>query len=163
STGRARRTSAAAVVGRVTSPGAGREGPPVHGRVVAGGAAAADAEGRPVRHLVSPRRETHETPALGTPPTPYDIPVPLLHPAPGTLGEYRGKVLLVVNLASRCVFTPQYAGLEDLYRAYRDRGLVVLGFPCNQFLWQEPGTADDIKATCAVRYGVTFPVFAQAK
>jgi glutathione peroxidase len=91
----------------------------------------------------------------------YSIPVTTLEDTTDTLDQYRGKVLLLVNVASKCGFTPQYAGLEELYRAYRDRGLVVLGFPGNQFLWQEPGTADDIQATCSVRYRVTFPVFAK--
>ncbi|WP_088257067.1 glutathione peroxidase [Fimbriiglobus ruber] len=100
---------------------------------------------------------------MTNPPTIYDIPVTRLDGTTTTLNEYRGKVLLVVNLASKCTFTPQYAGLEELYRTYRDRGLVILGFPCNQFLWQEPGTADDIRATCSLRYGVTFPVFAKVK
>lgn len=92
------------------------------------------------------------------PETIYDIPVTAADGTTRTLGEYRGKVLLVVNVASKCGFTPQYAGLEELYRTYRDRGLVVLGFPCNQFLRQEPGTADDIRSVCALKYGVTFPV-----
>lgn len=90
----------------------------------------------------------------------YDIPVTAADGTATTLAEHRGKVLLVVNVASKCGFTPQYAGLEALYQKYRDRGLVVLGFPCNQFLWQEPGAADAIRA-CGVRYGVTFPVFAK--
>jgi glutathione peroxidase len=93
----------------------------------------------------------------------YDIPVTALDGTIGTLGEYRGKVLLIVNVASRCGFTPQYAGLEDLHRTYKDRGLVVLGFPCNQFLWQEPGTADDIRTFCSLKYDVTFPVFAKVR
>jgi glutathione peroxidase len=91
----------------------------------------------------------------------YSIPVTNLDGTATTLEPYSGKVLLIVNVASRCGFTPQYAGLEELYRTYKDRGLVVLGFPCNQFLWQEPGTADDIKATCSSKYAVTFPVFAK--
>ncbi|HEX4609662.1 MAG TPA: glutathione peroxidase [Urbifossiella sp.] len=89
----------------------------------------------------------------------YDIPLTALDGTGRTLGEYRGRVLLIVNVASRCGFTPQYAGLEGLYRTYRDRGLVVLGFPCNQFLWQEPGGAADIGAFCSLKYNVTFPVF----
>jgi glutathione peroxidase len=78
-----------------------------------------------------------------------------------TLDEFRGKVLLIVNTASKCGFTPQYAGLEALYRRYRDRGLVVLGFPCNQFGRQEPGTAGEIGAFCERNYGVSFPIFAK--
>ena len=75
--------------------------------------------------------------------------------------RYRGKVLLFVNTASACGFTPQYAGLEELQRHYGDRGLVVLGFPCNQFGHQEPGTEAEIGAFCEKNYGVTFPMFAK--
>jgi glutathione peroxidase len=74
------------------------------------------------------------------------------------LAQYRGRVLLVVNTASQCGFTPQYAGLEKLYRDYRARGLVVLGFPCNQFGRQEPGRASQIRSFCQTRYGVSFPM-----
>jgi glutathione peroxidase len=77
------------------------------------------------------------------------------------LDEFRGKVLLIVNTASKCGFTPQYAGLEGLYREYRDRGLVVLGFPCNQFGSQEPGSAGEIASFCEQNYGVSFPMFAK--
>jgi glutathione peroxidase len=75
------------------------------------------------------------------------------------LGTYDGKVVLVVNTASECGFTPQYEGLEKLYEQYADQGLVVLGFPCNQFGGQEPGTASEIGAFCQKNYGVTFPMF----
>jgi len=75
------------------------------------------------------------------------------------LDAYAGKVVLVVNTASECGFTPQYEGLEALWQAYRDRGLVVLGFPCNQFGGQEPGEAEQIGAFCQRNYGVTFPLF----
>ncbi len=75
------------------------------------------------------------------------------------LSRYEGKVALVVNTASKCGFTPQYAGLEELYRTYEPRGLVVLGFPCNQFGQQEPGDADTIQNSCLVNYGVSFPMF----
>lgn len=78
-----------------------------------------------------------------------------------TLAPYEGKVLLIVNVASHCGFTPQYAGLEALYTKYHDEGLVVLGFPCNQFGDQEPGSAADIKSFCTANYGVTFPMFAK--
>ena len=78
---------------------------------------------------------------------------------PVALRDYQGKVLLIVNTASKCGFTPQYQGLEELYRKYQDRGLVVLGFPCNQFLAQEPGGADEIGAFCERNYGVSFPMF----
>ncbi len=77
------------------------------------------------------------------------------------LSEFRGKVLLVVNVASRCGFTPQYKGLEALYRKYRDRGFVVLGFPCNQFGSQEPGDEEEIRSFCSATYDVTFPMFAK--
>ncbi|MCA9529526.1 MAG: glutathione peroxidase [Myxococcales bacterium] len=77
------------------------------------------------------------------------------------LSEHRGKVMLIVNTASKCGFTPQYEGLEALYERYRDRGFVVLGFPCNQFAKQEPGTADEIASFCEKNYGVTFPMYAK--
>ena len=77
------------------------------------------------------------------------------------LEQYRGRVLLIVNVASRCGFTPQYAGLERLYRQHRDAGFVVLGFPCNQFGQQEPGSGAQIATFCEQRYGVTFPMFAK--
>lgn len=73
--------------------------------------------------------------------------------------DYKGKVVLVVNTASKCGFTPQYAGLEDLHKKYQDKGLVILGFPCNQFANQEPGDADSIKNDCLLNYGVTFQIF----
>lgn len=75
------------------------------------------------------------------------------------LSDFTGKVALVVNVASKCGNTPQYEGLEKLYETYRDRGLVVLGFPCNQFLGQEPGTDAEIAEFCTLNYGVTFPMF----
>jgi glutathione peroxidase len=77
------------------------------------------------------------------------------------LSDYDGKVVLVVNTASKCGFTPQLTGLEELYRTYQDRGLVVLGFPCNQFGNQEPGDADEIAGVCQRNYGVSFPMFAK--
>ena len=91
----------------------------------------------------------------------YDIPVTAIDGTPNTLAPYRGQVLLVVNVASKCGFTGQYKGLEALYRAYTDRGLVVLGFPCNQFMAQEPGDAEEIKQFCSLKYDVTFPMFAK--
>jgi glutathione peroxidase len=78
-----------------------------------------------------------------------------------SLSDFMGKVLLIVNTASQCGFTPQYAGLELLYRTYKERGLEVLGFPCNQFGAQEPGTAEEIGAFCEKNYGVSFPMFAK--
>jgi glutathione peroxidase len=77
------------------------------------------------------------------------------------LSDFAGRLVLVVNTASQCGFTPQYAGLEALYQKYRDQGLVILGFPCNQFGQQEPGGADEIAATCQINYGVSFPMFAK--
>ena len=82
---------------------------------------------------------------------------------PTALRDYQGKVLLIVNTASKCGFTPQYQGLEELYRKYHDRGLVVLGFPCNQFLSQEPGGAEEIGAFCERNYGVSFPMMEKVK
>lgn len=76
-----------------------------------------------------------------------------------SLAPYKGKVLLIVNVASHCGFTPQYQGLESIYEKYKDKGLVVLGFPCNQFGAQEPGTAEEIKQFCSSKYNVTFPLF----
>ncbi len=89
----------------------------------------------------------------------YDIPVHRLDGSETTLAEWRGQVLLIVNTASQCGFTPQYAGLEALYQKYKDRGFAVLGFPCNQFGAQEPGTAEEIGAFCEKNYGVSFPMF----
>jgi glutathione peroxidase len=74
------------------------------------------------------------------------------------LSDHKGKVLLIVNTASKCGFTPQYAGLEQLWKTYRERGLVIIGFPCNQFLHQDPGDNAQIQEFCTVRYGVTFPL-----
>ncbi|MCW2779002.1 MAG: glutathione peroxidase [Frankiales bacterium] len=92
----------------------------------------------------------------------YDVPVPTLDGSPTTLREHEGEVLLAVNVASKCGFTPQYEGLEALHARYRERGFSVLGFPCNQFLFQEPGGADAITA-CTLTYGVTFPVYGKLK
>jgi glutathione peroxidase len=75
--------------------------------------------------------------------------------------RYRGKVILVVNVASRCGFTPQYEGLQGLYEKYKDQGLVILGFPCNQFGMQEPGANTEIRDFCSLKYGVTFPMFSK--
>jgi glutathione peroxidase len=95
----------------------------------------------------------------GAAPALYDIPLKDINGKPTSLKAYQGKVLLVVNVASRCGYTPQYAGLEKLYRDYQDRGLVVLGFPCNDFGAQEPWTTAEIKAFCEANFGVTFPMF----
>ncbi|MGY1455533.1 glutathione peroxidase [Streptomyces sp. SS8] len=88
----------------------------------------------------------------------YDIPLRTLTGEPTTLGEHRGKVLLVVNVASKCGLTPQYEGLERLQKEYADRGFTVVGVPCNQFMGQEPGTAEEIGTFCSATYGVTFPM-----
>ena len=80
-----------------------------------------------------------------------------------SLREYAGKTVMIVNVASRCGFTPQYEGLEALYEKYKDREFVVLGFPANDFLWQESGTNEEIKAFCTANYGVTFPMFSKIK
>lgn len=89
----------------------------------------------------------------------YNIPLKDIDGKDATLKPYAGKVILVVNVASHCGFTPQYAGLEALYKKYVDQGLVVCGFPCNQFGGQEPGTDADIKEFCTAKYNVTFPMF----
>jgi glutathione peroxidase len=91
----------------------------------------------------------------------YDFEIATIDGSKQRLGIYRGSVLLVVNVASRCGFTPQYAGLEKLYRKYRERGLTVLGFPCDQFGQQEPGDEAEIKEFCRLTYDVTFPLFAK--
>jgi glutathione peroxidase len=91
----------------------------------------------------------------------YDFSAPLIDGTEHPLSNYRDKVVLVVNVASKCGFTPQYAGLEQLYRDYKDQGLVVLGFPCNQFGMQEPGTETEIAAFCDLNYNVSFPMFSK--
>ncbi|MBT9556127.1 MAG: glutathione peroxidase [Myxococcales bacterium] len=91
----------------------------------------------------------------------YDIPVETLSGETRTLREYEGKVLVIVNTASKCGLTPQFEGLEALWREYQGRGLVVLGFPCNQFLWQEPGSSAEIGSFCQRNYGVSFPMHAK--
>lgn len=91
----------------------------------------------------------------------YDVEVKTLAGHAESLAVYRGKTLLIVNVASRCGFTPQYEGLEALFRKYKDQGLVVLGFPCNQFGRQEPGTEAEIQQFCTATYDVTFPMFAK--
>ncbi|MBN2449230.1 MAG: glutathione peroxidase [Lentisphaeria bacterium] len=91
----------------------------------------------------------------------YDFTVKAADGSDVSLRTYEGKVLLIVNVASRCGYTKQYAGLEKLYATYADRGLVILGFPCNQFGKQEPGSNEEIQTFCSVNYGVTFPVMAK--
>ena len=91
----------------------------------------------------------------------YDFKATALNGDPVDLAQYRGQVLLIVNTASACGFTPQYKGLEALYRQYKERGVVVLGFPCDQFGGQEPGDASEIADFCEKNYGVSFPLFAK--
>jgi len=91
----------------------------------------------------------------------YDFSARTIDGAEQSLDTYRGRVLLVVNVASKCGFTPQYSSLEDLYRSYREDGLTVLGFPCDQFGRQEPGDEAEIRNFCTTQYDITFPLFAK--
>ena len=91
----------------------------------------------------------------------YDFEAQTLDGQPASLADWRGQALLIVNTASKCGFTPQYAGLEQLYRSYRDRGFAVIGFPCNQFGAQEPGDAAEIANFCSLTYDVSFPMMAK--
>ena len=91
----------------------------------------------------------------------YDLSAEQLSGGTQSLADYAGRVLLIVNTASNCGFTPQYAGLESLYQRYQARGLTILGFPCNQFGAQEPGNAAEIASFCETHYGVSFPLFAK--
>ncbi len=91
----------------------------------------------------------------------YDFTLKDIDGKDASLAQYHGKVLLLVNVASRCGYTPQYEGLEKVYLQYKDRGLVILGFPANNFMGQEPGTNEEIKSFCSLKYNVTFPMFAK--
>ncbi|MBP1682229.1 MAG: Glutathione peroxidase BsaA [Proteobacteria bacterium] len=91
----------------------------------------------------------------------YDFEVKTISGEVISMDTFKNKVLLIVNVASKCGFTEQYAGLESLYKKYKDKGLVILGFPCNQFMNQEPLNEDEIKSFCSLTYGVTFPMFAK--
>ena len=91
----------------------------------------------------------------------HDIPLQTLDGKPATLGDFAGSAVLVVNVASQCGLTPQYAGLQRLHERFSERGFTVAGFPCNQFGAQEPGTSDEIGEFCSVNYGVSFPLFAK--
>jgi glutathione peroxidase len=93
--------------------------------------------------------------------TAYDFTAKTIDGAEQSLADYRGKALLVVNVASKCGFTPQYTGLEALHRKFKDRGFAVLGFPCDQFGHQEPGDENEIKKFCALNYDVSFPLYAK--
>ena len=108
--------------------------------------------------ILAPCRGAEEEEAV---PSIYEIPVQTIDGKDSTLAEHRGKVLLIVNVASKCGFTGQYAGLQKLYERFKEKGLVVLGFPANDFLRQEPGTNDEIKQFCSLEFGVTFPMFAK--
>jgi glutathione peroxidase len=89
----------------------------------------------------------------------FDVPIHTLEGEATTLAEQKGKALLIVNVASKCGLTPQYSGLERIHERYADRGFAVLGFPCNQFGAQEPGSPEEIRTFCSTSYGVTFPVY----
>jgi glutathione peroxidase len=91
----------------------------------------------------------------------HEFTVKSIDGADVALARYKGKVMLIVNVASKCGFTPQYEGLEELYRRYKDRGLVILGFPANNFGWQEPGTDAEIKTFCTTKYNVSFDMFSK--
>jgi len=91
----------------------------------------------------------------------YDFTAKTIDGKDESLGAFQGKVLLIVNVASKCGFTPQYSGLESIYEKYKDRGFAVLGFPCNQFGSQEPGNEEEIRNFCSLNYGVTFPMFSK--
>jgi glutathione peroxidase len=93
----------------------------------------------------------------------YDIALTTLDGRPASLADHKGEVMLAVNVASKCGFTPQYEALQQLHETYSERGFTVLGFPCNQFLFQESGSADQIAAFCTTTYGVTFPMFEKLK
>ena len=93
----------------------------------------------------------------------YDFTARLINGQEQSLADYKGQVVLIVNTASRCGFTPQYRELEQLYQTYKDRGFVVLGFPCNQFMNQEPGSEEEILSFCQTNYNATFPLFAKVE
>ena len=107
------------------------------------------------------RALAEEGPSLGADQSVYDFKVETIEGAPKSLADYRGQVLLIVNTASRCGFTPQYAGLEKLYEKYKIQGLVVLAFPANDFMGQEPGDDGSIKKFCELKYKTSFPLFSK--
>jgi len=91
----------------------------------------------------------------------YRIPLKTIEGTETTMETFKGQVILIVNVASKCGFTPQYKSLETLYEKYKSKGFVILGFPCNNFLWQEPGSEKEIKNFCSTTYGVSFPLFSK--
>ncbi len=91
----------------------------------------------------------------------YDIPVEKISGEPASLGDFRGSVLLIVNVASKCGLTPQYEALEKIYKRFKDKGLVIAGFPANDFKQQEPGSNEEIQSFCTLNYGVSFPLFSK--
>jgi glutathione peroxidase len=113
----------------------------------------------PAELLQIPAAQAHDKHAEAQMSSIYDYKANSLDGREIPLSDFQGKVVLIVNTASQCGFTPQYAGLEELYRAYQDKGLTILGFPCNQFGAQEPGSSQEIGAFCQKNYGVTFPMF----
>ena len=106
----------------------------------------------------APTAQEGETPVASSI---YDFTMKDIDGSDVGLATFKGKVVMIVNVASKCGFTGQYAGLQSLYEKYKDRGLVILGFPANDFLWQEPGSDSKIKQFCILEYGVTFPMFAK--
>ena len=113
------------------------------------------------RESAPPEQRSPSVRYTGLMPALNEIPLTTISGSPTTLAEYSGKVLLVVNVASRCGLTPQYTALEALYQKYKDRGLVVLGFPANDFAGQEPGTNQEIATFCSTEFPVTFPLFSK--
>jgi glutathione peroxidase len=101
------------------------------------------------------------TASMSTASTIYDYTLPSIEGMPLPLAGFKGKVILIVNVASRCGYTPQYSGLEALYRKYKDRGFVILGFPANNFGGQEPGTNEEVKTFCTTKFDVTFPLYSK--
>jgi glutathione peroxidase len=112
-------------------------------------------------NTVKPPTQAPAAPKDNQPASPLDFTVKTIDGKEQNLSEYKGKVVMIVNVASRCGFTPQYEGLEKLYKTYADRGFVILGFPANNFRQQEPGTNEQIKQFCTAKYGVTFPMMSK--
>jgi glutathione peroxidase len=108
------------------------------------------------------RSQAEEKPAMGDEPkSVYDFTMKSIDGKDVKLSSYRGKVVMIVNVASRCGFTPQYDGLQKVYQKYQGQGFVILGFPANNFMGQEPGTDEEIKTFCSMKYNVTFPLFSK--